>query len=110
MTTYGDEPSVFAKYITDPEIERPSSLEKLVKQSRRHVDLKTFLVDILINGPAPTTLVHQRGRERGFTRKQLWSTREQMKIVAFKETGKPRGRWFLALPQHAGYPSTAGNT
>jgi hypothetical protein len=84
--------------------------EEVVKQSRRGGDRKAFLLDILVNGPAPTTLVHQRGAAHGFTRKQLWSAREQMKIVAFKEVGKPRGRWFLALPQHAGYPSTAGNT
>ena len=37
-TTGGDEPSLFAKYITGPEKERPSPLEKLVKQSRRHAD------------------------------------------------------------------------
>jgi hypothetical protein len=109
-TTGGDGPSVFAKYIDGPENARPAPLENLIKQSRRHADLKTFLIDVLMNGPAPTTLVQERGAAHGFTRKQLWSTREQMKIVAFKETGKPRGRWFLALPQHAGYPSTAGNT
>ena len=108
-TTGGDGPS-FAKYIDGPENARPALVGNLIKQSRRHADLKTFLIDVLMNGPAPTTLVQERGAAHGFTRKQLWRTREQMKIVAFKETGKPRGRWFLALPQHAGYPSTAGNT
>ena len=89
---------------------RPQQAERAHEQPRRGDDRKTFLVDILMNGPAPTTLVHQRGAARGFTRKQLWDAREKIKIVAFKETGKPRGRWFLALPQHAGYPSTAGDT
>ena len=80
------------------------------EQPRRGDDRKTFLVDILMNGPAPTTLVYQRGAERGFTKKQIWDAREKMKIVAFKETGKHGGRWFLTLPQHAGHPGTAGNT
>jgi hypothetical protein len=74
--------------------------EEPVKQPRRSDDRKTFLVDVLMNGPVPTTLVHQRGAAHGFTRKQLWDAREKMKIVAFKETGKHGGRWFLALPQH----------
>ena len=94
--------------------DRPSQIEETFKPQPRRADskarLKTLLADVLANGPAPTTLVQERGAAHGFTRKQLWRTREQMKIVAFKETGKPRGRWFLALPQHAGYPGTAGNT
>lgn len=111
MTTTGgdDGPSVFAKYIGDPEVKQLSPLETLIKQARRHADLKTFLVDILMGGPAPANLVIARGIERGFSRKQLWSAREQLKIVAFKEVGKPHGRWFLALPTHTGYPRTAGN-
>ena len=67
---------------------------------RRGDDRKTFLVDILVNGPAPTTLVIERGAARGFTRKQIWDAREKMKIVAFKEIGKRHGRWFLPLPQN----------
>ena len=47
-TTGGDGPSVFAKYIDGPENARPAPLENLIKQSRRHADLKTFLMDILI--------------------------------------------------------------
>ena len=86
---------------------RPPPTEEAIKQPRRGDDRKTFLLDVLVNGPVPTTLVHQRGAAHGFTRKQLWCAREQMKIVAFKEVGKIRGRWFLALPQHAGYPGTA---
>src|SRR6478672_9471179 len=78
--------------------ERPLEPDRPIRRPRMGDDRKTFLVDILMNGPAPTTLVHQRGAARGFTRKQLWDAREKMKIVAFKETGKPRGRWFLALP------------
>jgi hypothetical protein len=74
--------------------------EEPIKQPHRRDDRKTFLVDILMNGPVPTTLVYQRGAARGFTKKQLWDAREKMKIVAFKETGKHGGRWFLALPQN----------
>ena len=81
-------------------------IEKPIKRPRMGDDRKNFLVDVLMNGPVPTTRVYQRGSEHGLTKKQIWSTREKMKIVAFKETGKRGGRWFLALPQHAGYLST----
>ena len=39
-TTGGDGPSVFAKYIDGPENARPAPLGNLIKQSRRHADLK----------------------------------------------------------------------
>ena len=97
-TTGGDGPSVFAKYINGPEKARPSPLENLIKQSRRHADLKTFLMDILIGGPVPVTLIVERGTAHGFTEKQLRYAREQMNIVAFKETGRPHGCWLWALP------------
>ena len=91
---------------------RPPQIEEIIKPQIRtrkaelKSRLKTLLTDVLANGPAPTTLVHQRAAAHGFSRKQLWSTRERMKIVAFKEEGKPHGRWFLALPQHVSLPST----
>ena len=93
-----DRQSVFAKYIDGPEKEPSSPPETLIKQSRRHADLKAFLAGILLHGPAPATLVEERGAAHGFTGKQLRCAREQMNIVAFKETGRPRGRWFWALP------------
>lgn len=96
-TTGGDGPSVFAKYIDGPENE-PAPLENLIKQSRRHADLKTFLMDILIGGPVPVTLIVERGTAHGFTEKQLRYAREQMNIVAFKETGRPHGHWLWVLP------------
>ena len=97
-TTGGDGPSVFAKYIFDgPENAQPSPLENLIKQSRRHADLKTFLMDILANGPAPANLVIARGAERGFTKRQITYAREQMKLIAFKGLGKGGG-WFWVLP------------
>jgi hypothetical protein len=90
---------------------RPPPTEETIKQPpHRRENPKIFLKDILANGPAPTTLVQERGAAHGFSRKQLWDAREKMKIVAFKEIGKPHGRWFCALPQHAGYPGTARNT
>ena len=46
------------------EKERPPAEEK-IKQPRRGDDRKTFLVDVLMNGPVPTALVYQRGAERG---------------------------------------------
>jgi hypothetical protein len=98
MINGDDKPSVFARYIDNPEKEQPSPLEKLIKQSRKHADLKTFLMDVLANGPAPATLVKEHGAAHGFTKKQLRYAREQMNIIAFKETGKIHGRWFWVLP------------
>jgi hypothetical protein len=107
MPTTGDnEPSFFARYIDGPDKERPSPLEKMIKQSRK-TDLKIFLRDVLANGPVPATLVEERGAAHGFSKKQIYYARQLMNIVAFKEIGKTHGRWFLVLP---GYPGAAGNT
>jgi hypothetical protein len=38
-------------------------------QPHRSIDLKTIIRDILINGPAPATLVMERGEAHGFTAK-----------------------------------------
>ena len=107
MTTYGDEPSVFAKYITEPGIIGRRRLKNWSSSPRRHADLKTFLIGRPDDGPSPTTLIQERGAAHGFSRKQLYCARQQMNIVAFKEVGKRHGRWFWGLPQHAGYPGTA---
>ena len=69
-TTGGDGPSVFAKYIAGPENARPAPLGNLIKQSRRHADSKTFLLDVLLGGPVPVTLIVERGAVHGFTEKQ----------------------------------------
>jgi hypothetical protein len=97
MTTNGDGPSFFARYIDGPKEEPPPPLERLIKHSRRHADLKTFLRDVLANGPVPAALVEERGAAHGFSKKQIYCARQQMNIVAFKEIGKTHGRWFLAL-------------
>jgi hypothetical protein len=76
-------------------------IEQPRKQSRRSADLKIFLMDVLVNGPVPTIIIEERGAAHGFTKKQIRSAREQMKVVTFKEVGKPHGRWISALPQHA---------
>ena len=64
---------------------------------RRREDPKIFLQDILANGPAPATLVIERGAERGFSKRQITYAREQMKLVAIKGPGMD-GRWFWTLP------------
>ena len=64
---------------------------------RRREDPKIFLQDILANGPAPATLVIERGAERGFSKRQITYAREQMKLVAIKGPGKS-GSWFWVLP------------
>ena len=89
---------------------RPPPTEKTIKQSRRNADQKALIMDVLANGPAPATLVEERGAAHGFTKKQLCYARRQMRIVAFKEAGKTNGRWFWALPQHVWHPGTASNT
>ena len=100
MATGDNEPSVFAVYIE----ETPAPIEETTGPRRKRANskarLKILLTDVLANGPAPTAIVYQRGAAHGFTKKQLWDIREKMRIVAFKETGIPRGRWFLALPEH----------
>jgi hypothetical protein len=100
-----DEPSVFKKYAADT-LEKERQVPAEIKPrrptyetTRRTVDPKTFILDVLTNGPVPTKNVLQRGAERGLTRKQLWYARERLKIVAFKDLGK-NGCWFLALPNH----------
>ena len=51
---------------------------------RRREDPKTFLQDILANGPAPANLVIERGAERGFAKRQITYAREQMKPLPSK--------------------------
>jgi hypothetical protein len=89
---------------------RPPPVEEAIKQSRRHAGQKALIKDVLANGPAPATLVEERGAAHGFTKKQLSYARRQMRIVSFKEVGKINGRWFWALPQHVWHPGTASNT
>jgi hypothetical protein len=77
---------------------QPPPTEKAIK---RPDNRKALLIDVLVNGPVPATIVQERGAAHGLTKKQLRSAREKMKIVAFKETGKPHGRWFWTLSPHA---------
>jgi hypothetical protein len=64
-------------------------------------DPKDLLMDVLANGPVPTTLVEERGATHGFNVNQLKHAKRRMGIVALKEKGKVGGRWFWALPKHA---------
>ena len=76
---------------------RPPQIEEPVKQSRRHASQKALIKDVLANGPAPATLVQERGRERGFSKIQIRYAMRQMKIISFKGPGKGGG-WFWVLP------------
>ena len=111
MTTTGgdDGPSVFARYIDGPENARPAPLGNLIKQSRRHADLKTFLMDILMGGPVPVALVIGRGVARGFTKRQITYAREQMQIISFKGPGRGGGWFWVLSHDNRRIPSTAGN-
>jgi hypothetical protein len=102
MTMNDNGKSVFARYIADSlEKERQPPAEiKPRKPTRRTVDPKTFITDVLVNGPVPVITVLERGAARGLTKKQIKYAREQMQVVAFKEIGRRHGCWFWALPQH----------
>jgi hypothetical protein len=91
------------------EKERPAAKE--IEQPRRNADLRAFLLDILMDGPVPTTLVIERGITRGFTKKQITYTRAKMKIAALKET-KRWGRWMWVLmpPARPIHPTPDGTT
>src|SRR5215470_14827777 len=67
------------------------AIQKVIE--KHGADRETFLMDILTNGPVPATVVEARGAAHGITKKQLRCARSKMRIVTFKETGKPNGRW-----------------
>ena len=67
---------------------RPASVEGAIKPRSRREDPKIFLEDILTNGPAPATLVEERGKARGFTKMQIRHARRQLNIISFKENRK----------------------
>jgi hypothetical protein len=89
---------------------RPATEAAFEQPLRRRENPKILLKDVLANGPAPATLVEERGAAHGFTKKQLSYARRQMRVVSFKEVGKINGRWFWALPQHVWHPGTASNS
>jgi hypothetical protein len=86
-------------------------LTKEIEQPRKNADLRAFLLDILMDGPVPTTLVIERAMARGFTKKQITYARVKMKIAALKET-KRWGRWMWVLmpPARPVYPTSDGTT
>jgi hypothetical protein len=93
--------SVFARHTGMPEKDRQptETMIKPRKPTRRTVDPKTFVADILTAGPVPTKTVLARGAERGLTRTQILFARVRLQAVAFKELGK-NGPWFWSLPNH----------
>jgi hypothetical protein len=96
-----DEPSIFKKYIADS-LEKERQVPAEIKPRKAHprlIDPKNFILDVLTNGPVPTKNVLARGAQRGLTKRQITWAKENMEIIAFKETG-PRGPWFWALPHH----------
>jgi hypothetical protein len=81
--------------------ERPPQTRAVINQQRGSAaGAKTFLMDILTNGPVPATLIEERGAARRFSKKQLIRAKRDIGVVVFKEKGKITGRWFWALPQH----------
>jgi hypothetical protein len=60
-----------------------------------------FLLDMLAGGPVLRNIIHERGKERGFTEDQLRRAKNKAGIEAVKEPGKQHGPWFWAKPEHA---------
>ena len=107
MATNGDGPSVsvFARYIDSPEKQRPSitaarhRIDDLASRWTREGDVRAFLVETLAGRPMPATVIEERGATRGFSKRQLRRTREEMGITVFKEKGVFGGPWFWAIPK-----------
>jgi hypothetical protein len=92
-----DGPSVFRRYIEDDSAKKERQVSAEIKPRKaipRLVDPKNFILDVLMNGPVPTKNILARGAQRGLTKKQITGAKEKMDIIAFKETGRPRGPWF----------------
>jgi hypothetical protein len=83
--------------------ERPATKGK-IKQPHGREDLRAFLLDILADGPLLMTRIIERGKARGFTRKQILHGKERntvkLNIIALKQTGIRRGKWMWALAPH----------
>ena len=76
---------------------RPPPTEEPIKQPRRRDDRRTFLLDVLANGPVPATLIEERGAAHGFSRKQLRYARGANEHCCFQRGGRRNGRWFWRL-------------
>jgi hypothetical protein len=89
---------VFDPFVRHRDEKTPS--EPTERPIRRYgTDPRLLLKAVLVSGPVPATIVVERGAAHGLTKKQLRSAREEMNIIAFKETGRPHGRWLWALPR-----------
>jgi len=109
-----DEPSIFKKYIADDSEKEQQLVEikprhpttpaeiKPRKAIPRLVDPKNFILDVLTNGPVPTKIILARGAQRGLTKRQITWAKENMEIIAFKETGA-RGPWFWTTSDNLGH-------
>jgi hypothetical protein len=88
-----------AKKPTEGATKRPAD-PKLIARWMRAKKINAFLANILARGPIATVSIQRRGAEHGFTRMQLWRTKDQMGIVAFRKGMGANGRWFWTLPQN----------
>jgi hypothetical protein len=87
---------------------RPATEGGIKQPPRRREDPKIFLKDILAAGPAPATLVEERGAARGFSKIQIRYARRQLKIISFKGPEK-NGHWFWVMPHdNRNIPARAG--
>jgi len=89
MATNDDGKSFFARYIDDQR--QPAQQHNganLVSQWVQEANIKTFLVNVLANGPMLTTAIVEQGAAHGFSKKQLIRAKEQINVVAFKKRGK----------------------
>jgi hypothetical protein len=85
--------------VTDITAEEALAASKPTK-GNKGPNAKEFLADVLISGPVLQKTIIERGAERGFTYKQLWTAKDALGIEDFREKA-PRGASFWVLPQHA---------
>jgi putative DNA primase/helicase len=58
-----------------------------------------FLMDMVARGPAPISLIEERGSAHGYSPDQLKRAKQKLGVCTFRERGKIDGSWFWALPE-----------
>ena len=86
-------------------IRRSRMGDDLVSRWKRKTEAEVFLMDVLANGPMPTTIIEELGAARKFDKMQLWHAKQRIGATAFKKK-EQNGCWFWALVQHAPKPAS----
>lgn len=84
---------------TETAIEQQRRKTKAIARGIQETSARTFLMDVLANGPVPAAIIKELGGARGFNRNQLWHAKQQIDAGSFKMKGKFNGCWFWTLTQ-----------